>query len=297
MRKMSGAAGLAFHTFKLWPIVFHSPPVYQSGKRGMVGASWSGGHFNPLLVLGMVGDVCVSMFYWMRLEEIKTAGAGGLGMAFVLAGFVEAIVFGLYLVKNRMNEKKQSAGEKVDDKKDPLDDPNTIPSRIVARTVLIVSTVMAIISLRDLFFPGSILSFIPRDDIYLEWTGAFLHSPPPDTLESDEHGLEAPLYAGDKFVSQLCGMYLALCCMLKVASAICWLKGSRSMGGLDNDERRGVVSSKIIWKTQAFGDMLVLSMLRLFTPAAKSASLDLRWHLMTVAYEMLILCKYCCSSL
>eukprot|EP00804_Cyclotella_cryptica_P024033 CCRYP_007265-RA/>CCRYP_007265-RA protein AED:0.03 eAED:0.03 QI:196/1/1/1/1/1/3/1299/470 len=297
VRKMSGAAGLAFQSAKLWPIVFHSPPVY--GKKGMVGPSWSAGHFDPLLVLGMVGDVCLSTFYLVRLEELKNGGAHTLGKAFVLAGLVEALVFALYVTSRRMREATKgkqatnsppsAAGEEYD----PLDDPNTIPSRIIARTVLIVSTLISVVSLRDLLFPGSILSFIPRDDIYLEWTGAFLHSPPPDTVESDEHGLEAPLYAGDKFVSQLMGLYLALCCMLKVTSAIGWIKGSKSMGGdLDNEDRRGVVSSKIIWKTQAFGDMLLLAMLRLFTPAAKSASLDLRWHLMFVAYEMFILFLY-----
>ncbi|KAL7484508.1 hypothetical protein ACHAW6_010141 [Cyclotella cf. meneghiniana] len=292
VRKMSGAAGLAFQTAKLWPIVFHSPPVF--GKKGMVGPSWSAGHFEPLLLLGMVGDVCLSVFYLVRLEELTNGGAQGVGKAFVLAGFLEALVFALYVTSRRMNKETQSTGGRANagtEEYDPLDDPNTLPSRIVARTVLIVSTLILVVSLRDLFFPGCILSFIPRDDIYLEWTGAFLHSPPPDTVESDEHGLEAPLHAGDKFVSQLLGLHIALCCMLKVISAIGWRKGSRSMGGnVDNEDRRGVVSSKIIWKTQAFGDMLLLAMLRLFTPAAKSASLDLRWHLMFVAYEMFILC-------
>jgi hypothetical protein len=35
-----------------------------------------------------------------------------------------------------------------------------------------------------------------------------------------------------------------------------------------------------------------LMLLRMFTPAAMTASLDLRWHLMMVAYEMFILCKF-----
>jgi hypothetical protein len=57
-------------------------------------------------------------------------------------------------------------------------------------------------------------------------------------------------------------------------------------------DRSGVISSRMIWKAQAFGNMLLLGMLRFFTPAAKSASLDLRWHLMMVAYEAFILCEY-----
>ncbi|KAL7463460.1 hypothetical protein ACHAXS_003911 [Conticribra weissflogii] len=177
---------------------------------------------------------------------------------------------------------------------DSLDNPRSLPSRIVGRTVLIVSSLILLVSGRDLFFPGTILSFLPRDDIYLEWTGAFLHSPPPDSVEADEQGLEAPLFAGDKFVSQLMGLYLCLGCLLKFVSAFGWSKGNRYMGTIagkrvQNVERSGVVSSRLIWKTQAFGDMMLLGMLRLFTPAAKTASLDLRWHLMLVAYEMFIL--------
>ena len=306
VRKLAGAAGMAFQTSKLWPVVFQSFPYYSSAssgsskkKRGMIGPSWSAGHYDPLLLLGMVGDVALASFYLIKLEEIETAGSMGLGMAYVLAGLMEALVFGLYIVSRRMSaKKKQFASAMVVEKKnenendDPLDDPNTLPSRIVARTVMIVSTLMSIISIRDLMFPGTILSFIPRDDIYLEWTGAFLHSPPPNTVEADEHGLEAPLYAGDKFVSQLLGLYLTLCCILKFASVIGWTKGSRSMGGtVENVDRWGVVASRLIWKTQAFGDMLILALFRMFTPAAQTASLDLRWHLMLVAYEMFILCK------
>eukprot|EP01082_Thalassiosira_pseudonana_P015388 g13897.t1 g13897 contig9:689052-690165(-) len=305
LRKMSGVAGLAFHTTKLLPIVFHSPPMYESGggkkRGGMVGASWGAGHFDPLLAIGMMGDVCVGLFYLVRLEDLKNAGAEGLGMAFVLASLVEALVFGLYLVSRRMGDsrsstKTKSLGSRVNvttGEYDPQEDPNALPSRIVARTVLIVTALISVISVRDCLFPGSILSFIPRDDIYLEWTGAFLHSPPPDTVESDEHGLEAPLYAGDKFVAQQMGMYLALGCLFKFASALFWSKGNRSMGGnLENVDRSGVVSSRMIWRAQALGDMMILGILRLFTPAAKSASLDLRWHLMFVAYEMFILFLY-----
>ena len=301
LRKMAGAAGLAFHTTKLWPIVFHSPMTLDRQTGKWVGASWGAGHFDPLLFVGIIGDVCVSMFYLARLDEIQVAGAQGLGRAFVLASLVEALVFGLYLIGRRMSAsslKKSSGGEKVNvttsagGAYDPQEDPNAIPSRIVTRTVLIVSTLISMVSLRDLLFPGTILSFLPRDDIYLEWTGAFLHSPPPDTVEAEEQGLESPLYAGDKFVAQLLGMYLSLGCFFKFSSALAWSKGSRTMGDrIENADRSGVVSSKMIWKVQACGNMLLLVVLRLFTPAASSASLDLRWHLMLVAYEMFIFCK------
>jgi hypothetical protein len=299
VRKLSGAAGLAYHTAKIWPVAFQSPPRRDDARSRngrWVGASWSAGHFDPLLALGMIGDACVSMFYLTRLDELRNAGAHRIGLAYVIAGLVESFVFGAYLLTRRMGGKatRKAMRETKDDIKgeyDPLEDPESLPSRIVARTVFIVSSLISIVSLRDLLFPGNIIPFIPRDDIYLEWTGAFLHSPPPDTVEADENGLGAPLFAGDKFVSQLLGLYLSLGCMFKMVSAWGWSKGDRSLGTLESAERSGVISSRIIWKAQAFGNVLLLGMLRLFTPAAKSASLDLRWHLMLVAYEAFILCE------
>jgi len=297
IRKLSGVAGLAFHTTKMWPIVFQSPPVYDktSVNGRWVGASWSAGHFDPLLTLGMIGDVCISIFYLTRLEELKNAGAQGIGLAFVMASLVESFIFGVYLFTRRMNDKTTKPLRKEVDvttgEYDPLEDPDSLPSRIVARTVFIVSSLISLVSLRDLFFPGIIMPFIPRDDIYLEWTGAFLHSPPPDTVEADENGLGAPLFAGDKFVSQLLGLYLSLGCMFKMLSSWGWSKGNRDMGKVKSVDRSGVVSSRMIWKAQAIGNVLLLGMLRLFTPAAKSASLDLRWHLMLMSYEAFILCE------
>jgi len=315
LRKMAGVAALTFHTSKLWPVLFSSGLTYDrkesaaSGIHRWVGASWSAGHFDPILALGMIGDVCLSVFYFERLEELKNAGAGAIGMAFALAGLAEAFVLGVYLLNRRMDckyrgtPKNISAGASNVSKDIRAEDPNSLPSRIVARTVFITSLLISFISLRDLFLPGTILSFLPRDDIYLEWTGAFLHSPPPDTVEADEHGLEAPLFEGDTFVSQLLGLYLSLGCMLKMMSAVGWSKGNRNMGMetsksggkeimVENVDRSGVVSSRMIWKAMAVGDGLLLFMLRLFTPAAMTASLDLRWHLMFLAYEAFILALY-----
>ena len=302
IRKMAGVAGLSYHTTKLLPIVFQSAPTFdKKSKYGRwVGASYSVGHYDPLLTLGMIGNICISMFYVGRLDEMKNANATGLGMAYIMTSFIEAFIFGMYLISRRVNYKTSTtattAKEKARWSKDeydllPQEDPNSLPSRIVARTVFIISSLISFVALRDILFPGTIIPFIPRDDIYLEWTGAFIHSPPPDTLEADEHGLEAPLFSGDKFVAQLFGLYLSLGCMIKLLSAGGWSKGIRSMGQVDNVDRSGLVSSKLIWKAQAFGDVLLLGILRMFTPAAKSASLDLRWHLMLVAYEAFILCK------
>lgn len=336
VRKVGGVAALGYHSTKLWSIVFQSAPVpsFVDGKMKMKGASWSIGHYDPILTLGILGNICIALFYMMRLEELRTAGTEQLVAILVMASLVEALVFGAYLISRRMRMKKTNRvgkqvvkqqqqqqqhkslqkqqkhkSQKRKGSKDKgassvpppaveeynsQEDPNSIPSRIALRTVLIVSSAISLISIRDLFFPGSILAFIPRDDIYLEWTGAFFHSPPPDTVESDEYGLESPLYAGDKFASQLMGLYLVLGCFLKFASVFGWSKGNRDMesSSPDNVDRHGMVSSKMIWKAQSIGDMLLLFMLRLFAPAAKSASLDLRWHLMTVAYEMIILGLY-----
>jgi len=303
IRKILGIAGIAYHTTKLLPIVFQTAPSYVNtskviGSRGKwSGNSWSSGHYDPILILGVIGNVCLATFYLNRLDDLKNANAGGLAMLFIMSSLIEAFIFGMYLIQRRMSYKAKKMTERVirrgEEGYDPNEDPNALPSRIVARTVLIVSSLISVVSLRDALFPGMILPFIPRDDIYLEWTGAFLHSPPPDTIEADEHGLESPLFAGDKFVSQLLGLYHALGCMYKLFSSWGWSKGNRRMhGGIDNVDRGGLVSSKMIWKAQALGDVLLLGMLRLFTPAAKSASLDLRWHLMLIAYEAFILFLY-----
>lgn len=331
VRKMAGVAALGYHTTKLWPIVFQSAPVptLADGKMKMKGASWSIGHYDSILTLGFLGNICIAAFYMVRLDELRNAGAESLVAILVMASLIEALVFGAYLMSRRMSMKnlkkivvkqhpqqqqqkqhhqKRSAQKKKGSKdKDassssppatkeynPQEDPNSIPSRIALRTVLIVSTTISLISIRDVFFAGTILPFIPRDDIYLEWTGSFFHSPPPDTVEADEYGLESPLYSGDKFMSQLMGMYFLLGCVWKFSSVCAWSKGNRNMESTspENVDRHGVVSSKMIWKAQALGDMLILFMLRMFAPAAMSASLDLRWHLMTVAYEMVILGLY-----
>jgi len=291
VRKMAGVAGLAFHTTKIWPIVFQSSLQVDHQTKRWTGSSWGAGHFDLLLIVGLLGDLCVSVFYLTRLEELKDANAQGLAMAYILASSVEAFIFGLYVFGRKMGARtKRTTPQRTESSQ--AHDPSSLPSRIVARTVLIVSSAIGLIAARDVFFPGRILPYIPRDDIYLEWTGAFLHSPPPDTIEADQHGLEALLFAGDKFAAQLLGTYLLLGCACKFASAWAWSKGGRRMGGIEHAEGSGVVASKMIWKAQALGDMLILGMLRMFTPAAKSASLDLRWHLMLVAYEMFILLMY-----
>ena len=76
--------------------------------------------------------------------------------------------------------------------------PRSLPSNIVTRTTVLISGAMAVLSLRDLLFPGMIMEFWPRDDVYLEWTNALRHSPPPGSPEWHESGLDAPLFSGRK---------------------------------------------------------------------------------------------------
>lgn len=296
VRKLSGAAGLAYHTTKIWPVIFQSSPTLDAKRMRFRGSSWGGGHYDGLLLLTAFGNACLAAFYGSRLDELRDAGAAGLAAAYVVASLLEAAVFVSYVAGRRLRSgERRGDGTRPAAGGSPLDGPRSLPSRIVARTVLIVSSSIALVAGRDLLLPGRIITFVPRDDIYLEWTGAFLHSPPPDTVESDEHGMEAPLFAGDKLVAQLCALYLLLCCLLKFASALFWSRGGRRMGSsgsFQSVDRGGYVASRMIWKAQGFGNMMVLGILRLFAPAAGSASLDLRWHLMLVAYEMLILLLY-----
>ena len=142
---------------------------------------------------------------------------------------------------------------------------------------------MVLVAGRDLFFPGEILDFIPRDDIYLEWTNSFLHSPPEGTPEAAENGLTREFYVADKFLSQYMALHILILCAYKFISAFGVRYGS---------DGSGMVKSRMIWKAQAVGDALILFLFRLFSPAALTASLDLRWHLMFIAYATFILGLY-----
>lgn len=158
-----------------------------------------------------------------------------------------------------------------------------MPSRVVARTVAVCTGAISLIAGRDLFYPGQIIDFIPRDDIYLEWTGAFLHSPPDGSIEAEENAITAAFFVADKFLSQ----HMALCFLLlsfyKIVSAFFINYGN---------DGSGEIKARMIWKAQFLGDGLILFLFRLFASAAKSASLDLRWHLMVIAYEACILGLY-----
>lgn len=268
VRKVAGAAGVAVHLQKLLPLLVHP-----------VGAQWTMGHFRPLLWTAVLADLSLLGFYGAFLEDLKSAGAASIPMCGMALLAFESLVFLYYLIKTRSTKRGRATAMK-DGKT-----PKSVTSRIVTRTVLIVSSVIALIAGRDLFFPGAIMPFVPRDDVYLEWTNALFHSPPDGSPESHDHGLEAPLHLGDKFISQYMAVNVLILCLYKLVTALFVRYGS---------DGSGEVKCKMIWKVQAIGDAMILFVVRLFTPAAASASLDLRWHLMLLAYETFIIGK--CSQ-
>jgi hypothetical protein len=263
VRKVGGAAALGVHTQKLMPLLFHP-----------LDARWKMGHFNPMLWTAIVSNILIAAFYASYMSDFVTAGADGLPKVFICILAVESLVMLYYVIANR--ETKRGAAVALPEGKTH----KSVTSRIVSRTVFIVSTGIAIIAGRDFFFPGEILDFIPRDDIYLEWTGAFLHSPPEGTPEADDNGMASAMYVADKYLSQFMALHLLIGCLYKFVTALGIRYGS---------DGSGEIKCRMIWKAQAIGNGLLLFLFRLFSPAASTASLDLRWHLMCIGYETFIL--------
>jgi hypothetical protein len=263
VRKLCGAATMAVHLHKLLPLLFHP-----------ANAQWNRGHFRPLLATSVVANLSLATIYALYMEDFSVAGAELIPASIMGLLVFETVVMLSYLIRRTKTERGPAvvipAGKTH----------KSVVSRIMARTVLVVSGVTALIAGRDVFMAGTVIPFIPRDDIYLEWTGAFLHSPPEGSAEAAEHGLDAPFYVGDKFMSQLCGVsILALCLYKFVASCIIQY-------GADGS---GQIKSKMFWRTSALGGAIVLFTFRLFHAPALSASLDIRWHLMSLTYEVFIL--------
>jgi hypothetical protein len=271
VRKLGGAVALAVHTQKLLPLLFHPS-----------GAKWNMGHFRPLLRTATIGNIFIAALYGLYMEDFAAAGADALPKLFISALLLEAVVVMYYLFTQKTTKTAPSVAMPTGKT------PTSVTSRIVTRTVFIVSSFLTLIAARDLFFPGMILDFIPRDDIYLEWTGAFLHSPPEDSIEAYDQAMEAPLHVGDKFLSQMLALHILILCMYKFVTAFFIRYGHDGSGD---------IKCRMIWKVQAFGDALVVLLFRLFAPAALSASLDLRWHLMAFGYEMFILGMYHCIAI
>jgi len=267
VRKMGGAAAAIVHLQKLLPLLFHPE-----------GAQWMAGHFHPLYWMAIVGNMAIAAFYACYMEDLVASKADELPKFIMGILGLECLVLFYNLLTGRRNRKRMPAVAMPEGKT-----PESLTSRIVTRTVVCVSSMTVLIMLRDLLAPGFIFEYVPRDDIYLEWTGSFLHSPPDGSVESDEQGMEVALFVGDKFVSQFMALHMLILCAYKFLTAFGIKYGSD--GG-------GQAKCKMIWKAQCIGNMSILFLLRLFSGAALSASLDLRWHLMMVGYEGFILGLY-----
>jgi hypothetical protein len=270
VRKIGGAAALGVHSQKLLPLLF----PFSDTHFGL-------SHYTPMLAASVIGNLAVATLQYLYLDDLKAAGSDKLATLMICLLIFEAIVMTFYAYKGYKASKKAFAKmqEAASDESKP---PKSIVSRIVMRTVMIVSGAMTVVAGRDLFFPGTIISKIPRDDIYLEWTNAFLHSPPPGSPEFTEHILEAPLYIGEKYAGQITALFILISCFYKFVTAVFIRSGTHN---------KGLYQCKVIWRVQFLGDVLLLFLFRLFALAAKSASLDLRWHLMALGYQTCVVGK------
>ena len=273
VRKLCGAAGLGVHLHKILPLLL----VHEDG------AQWNRGHFRYILWTSVVANLSLVAFYRLVFwDDLKAAGASDLPMAMIAALLIETAVILYYLSVSPTAPRGPAVAL-------PPGKTHRSPVvNIVTRTTLICTTCMVVLAARDLFFPGHIIGLIPRDDVYLEWTNALLHSPPPGSPEDMDQGLEAPLYVGDKFISQLCGLQLLLLCLYKYVAAV-WIRYGSDGGG--------VPAARLLWKAAFFGNVAVTMCFRFFAHAAKSASFDMRWHLVLLSFETGVLgtlvCVYC----
>jgi len=264
VRKLAGAAAVGVQLQKLWPFVVHSDAQWP----------WD---FYQMLEGSLMGNLMTILLYVSYLDVFRAQQAEHLVYCFLGLLTMESMVMALYLIPTRKASSKVAVAMKKGET------PDSFVSKIVLRTVGLVSGLVALVSLRDLLAPGFILSYFPRDDIYLEWTNALLHSPPENSAEALEHGLEAVLLVGDKFMSQLMALNLLILCLHRFNSAFMIRLGS---------DKRGTQVCKRAWQPLAISGALITFVVRVFQPAAASASLDLRYHLMFLAYETFVLGIY-----
>lgn len=274
VRKAAGAVTLGWHLVKVWPL------LYQT-----TAASWRQGHYTPWLWLSAFGNVSLAVFYgwfgfeWHQQQSEESHDLVRFALVHVTVLLLEAVVF-LYFARTCRQAKPAAAAAAFQDGQTP----SSLPSKIVTRTVMLVSGAMAVMAARDLWATGSILEFWPRDDVYLEWTNALRHSPPVGSPEYAAHGWETPLYAGEKFIAQVFAVHWWVLCVVKLVAACAIRVGA--------DGHRGTIQTKLIWQGTALANVALLAVVRAFTPAAATASLDLRYHLMALGYETFILGLY-----
>jgi hypothetical protein len=266
VRKVAGGAGCVVQLHKIIPLVFVHEP----------NAQWLLGHYQHLLLPAIIGNIAIILFFVSYWDDLTSARAQQIPLVAISALLIEAVVMLTYWILIRTSRKQRLPAIAMP----PGKTPNSFVSNITTRTTGIVTTFITILAARDLFFPGVIIDIVPRDDIYLEWTNALLHSPPRNTPEAIDHGMESPLYVGDKFISQLGAVYLLILCMYKYISTTAIRYGNDGSGS---------IKARMIWKVSCIGDAALLLCYRLFAHAAKSASYDTHYHLVLLSYEAIIL--------
>lgn len=274
VRKGAGAFALGWQLIKLWPLLVHVP-----------GSIWQNGHYLPHLWTSVLGNLAISAFlssylpqwYAERVPHQTSMVEWAFMMLSVLT--LETIAL-IYFAIICPNVKSGGISRAFAEGKSP----RSTPSNIVTRTVILVTGAMTVIAFRDLFMTGSIMEFWPRDDVYLEWTNALRHSPPQGSPEWHDGALNAPLYIGDKFISQYMAVHMLVVSLAKLVSALFIRLGA--------DGQRGQYQAKLLWQGTCIANAIFMVVIRLFTPAAASASWDLRYALMAVGYETFILGLY-----
>jgi hypothetical protein len=266
IRKLAGGAGCALQLHKIMPLVFVHEP----------NAQFKMGHYQHLFLAAILGNLSIVAFYASYWDTLTSANAQYIPLLAIAALLVEAVVMLGYWITVRTAHKPRLPAVAMP----PGKTPSSFVSNIATRTICIITTLITILATRDIFFSGTILDFIPRDDIYLEWTNALLHSPPANSPEARNQGLESPLYIGDKFIAQLGALYILNLCIYKFISTVAVRYGN---------DGSGVIKARMMWKVSCIGDAILMMCFRLFAHAAKSASYDTRYHLVLLSYETIIL--------
>lgn len=263
MRKLSGCTGIGLQLHKLVPIVFMTEAY---GKK-----------YRWILVAGALSNICLALFLASYMADLQNADAWQIPSIMVSVSLLEAFVMIVYASSIKTDEKVVAAAFSNGVS------PDSLVSNIVARTVAIISTCILVYGIRDLWFTGTPIPLVPYDDLYLEWTNAFFHSPPESSPEYEEQGLGAGFYIGDKYICQMAGLQLTLLSLYKLLSSWTIRRGSDS---------KGEVTARMVWKPATIANLMLLFLLRIFASAGDSASWNVRWHLMVVAYETFIVGLY-----
>jgi hypothetical protein len=278
VRKLSGCTMLGLQLHKLLPLVLLTTTPDDAASFGR--------HYGWILLSGVTSNLCLAAFLASYWTDFQNADTLHIPASMIGCAVLESLVFLYYYTtkcwrsQTRSSSQQRPARAFAEGKT-----PRSLVSNIVARTVAICSSAMLVYGLRDWLFGGQTIPYIPYDDLYLEWTNAYLHSPPNGSPEFQAQGLGAAgFYVGDQYVSRLAGLQLTLLCLYKLLSA--WTIP------LGPDGRSGAVTAGLVWKPAALANLLLLFQLRIFTSAAASASCHFRYHLMVLAYESFIVGLY-----